>query len=177
MRRDGGDAEEGTGFEVRAGLRYQGAGITIEGAVRTLIAHDDTAYEEWGASGAIRIDPGTAGRGLSLTIAPTWGNAASEAEQLWSARDASGLVRNAEFEAEQRLDAEVGYGFRAPQGFGLVTPYAGLALADGASRTLRTGLRWKALQSATLGLEATRENGGTDTAPANAIMLRAEIRF
>ena len=77
-------------------------------------------------------------------------------------------MRNAEFEAEQRLDAEVGYGFRAPQGFGLVTPYAGLALADGASGTLRTGLRWNASQSATLGLEATRENGGTDTAPANA---------
>ena len=177
LRRDGGDAEEGTGFEVGAGLRYQGAGITIEGAVRTLVAHDDTAYEEWGASGSIRIDPGTAGRGLSLTIAPTWGNAASEAEQLWSARDASGLVRNAEFEAEQRLDAEVGYGFRAPQGFGLVTPYAGLALADSASRTLRTGLRWNASQSATLGLEATREENGAESAPANAIMLRAAIRF
>ena len=177
VRRDAGDAEEGTGFEVGAGLRYQGDGITIEGNIRKLVAHDDEGYKEWGASGSIRIDPGTAGRGLSLTIAPTWGSTASEAEQLWSARDPSGLVRNAEFEAEQRLDAEVGYGFRAPQGFGLVTPYAGLALADGASGTLRTGLRWKALQSATLALEATRENGGTDTAPANAIMLRAAIRF
>ena len=177
IRRDGGDAEEGTGFEVGGGLRYQGAGITIEGAVRTLVAHDDTAYEEWGASGSIRIDPGTAGRGLSLSIAPTWGNAASEAEQLWSARDASGLVRNAEFEAEQRLDAEVGYGFRAPQGFGLVTPYAGLALADSASRTLRTGLRWKALQSTTVALEATREESAAESGPANAIMLRAAIRF
>ena len=81
IRRDGGDAEEGTGFEVGAGLRYQASGITIEGAVRTLIAHDDAAYEEWGASGSVRIDPGTSGRGLALTIAPTWGNAASEAER------------------------------------------------------------------------------------------------
>ena len=177
LRCDAGDGEEGSGIELGAGLRYQGAGITIEGAVRTLVAHDDTAYEEWGASGSIRIDPGTAGRGLSLSIAPTWGNAASEAEQLWSARDASGLVRNAEFETEQRLDAEVGYGFRAPQGFGLVTPYAGRALADSASRTLRTGLRWKALQSTTVALETTREESAAESGPANAIMLRAAIRF
>ena len=33
IRRDAGDAEEGTGFEVGAGLSYQGAGISIEGKV------------------------------------------------------------------------------------------------------------------------------------------------
>ena len=72
--------------------------------------------------------PRAAGRGLSLTIAPTWGNAANEAEQIWSARDAGGLVRNEDFEAESRLNAELGYGVGAPQGLGLVTPYAGLTL-------------------------------------------------
>ena len=92
LRRDAGDAEEGTGFELGAGLRYQGDGITIEGTVRTLVAHNDSAYEEWGASGAIRIDPGAGGRGLSLTVAPTWGNAASEADQLWTTGNARGLV-------------------------------------------------------------------------------------
>ena len=56
-------------------------------------------------------------------------------------------------------------------GLGLV------ALADGANRTLRTGLRWNASPSATLGLEATREESGAESAPANAIMLRAAIRF
>ena len=112
---------------------------------------------------------------MSLTITPTWGSAASEAEQLWSARDASGLVRNAEFEAEQRLDAEIGYGLGAPHGFGVVTPYAGFTLADGAERTAcRTGLRWRASQSATVGLEATREDQG---GRPNAVMLRAQVRF
>ena len=175
VRHDAGDAEEGVGFEVGAGLAYQGTGITIEGKVRKLIAHDDSAYEEWGASASVRIDPGNDGRGMSLTIAPTWGDATSETEQLWSARDPSGLVRNEEFEAEQRLDAEVGYGLGAPQGFGLVTPYAGLTLADGAERTLRTGLRWNASEGATVALEASREESGE--ARANALMLRAQLRF
>ena len=177
IRRDAGDAEEGVGFEIGGGLTYQGAGITIEGKVRTLVAHDDSAYEEWGASASVRIDPGNDGRGMSLTIAPTWGSAASEAEQLWSTRTAEDLVGNAQFEAESRLDAELGYGIGGPHGLGLLTPYVGLTLADGAQRTMRTGLRWKASQSATVGLEATREDG-TGEAPANhALMLRAAVRW
>ena len=139
IRRDAGDAEEGTGFELGAGLSYQGAGITIEGNVRTLIAHDDDAYEERGASASVRVDPGNDGRGLSLTVAPTWGNAASEAEQLWSARDPRGLVRDDDFEAESRLDAELGYGLGAPQGPGVITSCTALTLSDGNSRTWRAG--------------------------------------
>ena len=76
---------------------------------------------------------------MSLTIAPTWGNAASEAEEFWSARDAAGLVRNDDFEAESRLDSEIGYGVGGPLGMGLLTAYAGLTLSDGAERTLRAG--------------------------------------
>ena len=177
IRRDAGDAEEGVGFEVGGGLAYQGAGITIEGKVRTLVAHDDSAYEEWGASAAIRIDPGSNGRGMSLTITPTWGSAASEAEQLWSTRTAEDLIGAESFEAEQRLDAELGYGLSGPYGWGTLTPYGGLTLADGAGRTLRTGVRWKASESATVGLEATREDGAGDDAANHAIMLRAQMRF
>ena len=177
IRRDGGDAEEGTGFEVGAGLRYQGAGITIEGNVRTLIAHDEAAYKEWGASGAIRIDPGTAGRGLSLTVAPTWGNAASEAEQLWSAGNAEGLVRDDDFKAESRLNTELGYGVGAPHGLGVITPYTALTLSDGNSRIWRAGARWKVSDTTSLSLEGTREERGGDEAPSDALMLRASVRF
>ena len=177
VRHDAGDAEEGTGLDLGAGLRYQGAGITIEGAVRTLLAHGDAAYEEWGASGAIRVDPGAAGRGVSLRIAPTFGNAASGAERLWSARDAGGLGRAGDFEAKSRLDAELGYGTRAPHGPGLVTPYAGLTLSGGPHRALRTGLRWNASPGATVSLEATRERPGSGDAATNALTLRAEARW
>ena len=177
VRHDPGDAEEGIGFEVGGGLAYQGTGITIEGKVRTLVAHDDDAYEEWGASASLRIDPGSDGRGLSLAITPTWGSAASEAEQLWSARNAGQLGGAGDFKAEQRLDAELGYGLGAPHGWGVVTPWAGLSLADGAERTLRTGLRWKAADSATVALEAAREDNATQGRPDHAVMLRANVRF
>ena len=177
VRHDLGDAETGTGLEVGAGVKFAGGGFSVEGAVRALVAHEDAHYREWGASGAIRVDPGAAGRGLSLSIAPTWGNAASAAARLWSARDAGGLVRADDFEAKSRLEAELGYGVGAPHGPGLVTPYAGFTLSGDAHRALRTGVRWNASQSATVSLEASREGQGSGEAPTNALTLRAEARW
>ncbi len=77
----------------------------------------------------VRLDPGASGRGLLLTLAPVWGTPSSGVDRLWSARDAAGLAPGGEFEAERRLEAELGYGFGAPRGLGVVTPYAGLSLA------------------------------------------------
>ena len=178
VRHDAGDAEEGVGFEVGAGLAYQAPGFTIEAKARTLVAHDEAAYREWGASAAIRIDPGSDGRGLSLSITPAWGRAASEAEQLWSTRTAEELVNDAEFDARHRLDAELGYGLSGPRGVGIITPYTGLSLTDGAKRTLKAGVRWNASESATVALEATREEKGSESGNADhALMLRAQLRF
>ena len=176
LRYDGGDAETGTGVELGGALRYQGGGVTIEGAVRTLVAHERSGYEEWGASGAIRIQPSASGRGLSVTLAPTWGAAASGVERLWGLRDAQGLAKEGEFEAESRFETELGYGFIVPRTPGLITPYAGLSLAEGGSRTSRLGTRWKVAPEATLGLEATHEEHSTQEAE-NAVLFRAAMRW
>ena len=176
LRHDGGDAETGTGVEVGAGLRYAGAGVTVEGSMRWLAAHEATGYEEWGASGSVRIDPGASGRGLSLTLAPTVGNASSGTATLWSAEDARGLAPGTEFEAARRLDAEVGYGLLGPLRLGTVTPYAGLGLADGGSRAWRAGARWSVAPEVTLGLEGTRSESAADPAE-HAVMLRGALRW
>ena len=177
LRYDAGDAEKGAGLEVGTSVRYTSGAMSIEGAVRGLLAHEDTDYREWGASGAIRIDPGASGRGLSLSVAPSWGNASSAAERLWSTRDAAGLVRDEDFEAESRLEAELGYGLRAPRGLGAITPHTGLTLSDGGARTWRAGARWKLSDAASLSLEGTREERGGDEAPSDALMLRAAVRW
>ena len=177
VRHDGGDAETGTGLEVGVGVRYTAGALTVEGRVRALVAHEDSGYEEWGASGAIRIAPSQSGRGLALRLSPTWGRTGSGTGQLWSAADASGFDRGGnDFEAQSGLDAELGYGFGFTGARDVLTPYTGLALGDAGSRRIRLGTQWRLAPEATVTLEATREDR-RDEAPADALMLRGSLRF
>ena len=178
VRHDGGDAETGTGIEAGASLRYAGEGFSIEGSVRTLVAHEETGYEEWGASGAVRIDPGASGRGLSLSIVPTWGAASSTTDRLWSLSEPGSLGPGGDVEAGGRLETEVGYGFGLARGPGVLTPYVGLSLGDGDGRAWRAGARWAIAPQATLALEATRAETAHDAGSSeHGVMLRGQLRW
>ena len=177
LRRDGGDAETGTGLEIGAGARLAGRRFAVEGAVRTLVAHEDGGYEEWGAAGSIRIDPSASGRGLSLSVGPAWGAASSGVERLWSLSSARGLAGDGDVEAGRRLEAEVGYGLGTGGAGELLTPWAGLSLAERGSRALRAGARWTLGPGAALRLEAAREAGRGREAPVHSVMLRTEVRW
>ena len=157
VRHDWGDAETGFGLEVGGRVSYADPtlGLTVEGTVRGLLAHEADAYKEWGASGTVRLDPGATGQGLSVTLAPTWGAAASGVEGLWSRQTTQGLAPATQSAQRGRLAADVGYGFAA-FGSGLLTPYAGTVLSDGADRTYRVGTRVQ-LPGLTLNLEGTRQ--------------------
>ena len=179
LRHDGGDAETGAGVEVGGGLRYAdpALGLTVEAKARTLVAHADSGYREWGASGSVRIDPGASGRGLSLTLAPAWGAASGGADRLWSLRDARQFAANDAFDPAGRLDAEAGYGFGAFGGRGLMTPYAGLALSETGARAWRTGVRWTLGPGVAFGVEGTRSEPANDDAPAHGLAFRATLRW
>ena len=176
LRHDGGDAETGTGIEIGAGLRYSIGSVTIEAQARTLVAHEESDYEEWGASGAIRVTPAASGRGLTLSIAPAWGRTGSATERLWGAHDARAFGSDQDFEASSRLEMDAGFGFGLPGNRGVVTPYAGLALGEAGNRTVRAGTRWQFGPDAVVGLEATRQTSDAGEA-ANQVRLRAALRF
>ena len=78
------------------------------------------------------------------------------------------------------LNAEVGYGFAAFRA-GLLTPYAGTVLTDGADRTYRLGTRlhlnggWG--RGLTLNLEGPRQEPAGATAPTQGVQLQATWRF
>ena len=181
LRHDGGDAETGTGVELGARLRYADAasGLSIEASARTLLAHEASGFEEWGASGSIRLDPGASGRGLSFSLAPTLGAASSATQRLWSMADARGLgTRDEGFEAEAVLNAEVGYGLGVAGGRFTGTPYAKLGLS-GSGRDYSLG--WRLVpagiaHSFALNLEGTR-NENADGPPAHGLMLRGVLRW
>ena len=179
LRNDGGDAETGTGIEVGGGIAWAdpALGLIVTAKARGLVAHEDADYTEWGASGSVRIDPGEAGRGLSLSLSPAWGADSGNAERLWGLRDARGFAGNDNFEPAGRLDAEVGYGFGAFGGRGLMTPFAGLALSEAEDRTWRGGVRWTLGPDLSFGVEGALREAGNDNAVEHEIGFRLTVRF
>ena len=172
VRHDGGDAETGTGVDVGAGIRYAAGAFSIEGEVHALIAHEETGYEDWGASGALRMNPSPSGRGLSVSIAPVWGKVSSGPERLWSARDAAAFSLSENAHAGGRLEAEFGYGLGA--GGGTLTPYTGMTFGDD-SRTVRAGARWMLGNELTVGLEAAQS--ARDDTRDGQVRLEVSLRF
>ena len=143
LRHDWGDAETGFGLELGGRVQYADPnhGLTMEAAVRGLLAHEDSDYKEWGASGTIRIDPGPMGQGLALTLSPTWGAASSGVENLWSRQTTAGLAPQGRTPAQAgQLHAQVGYGLWVPSTGGLVTPFTAVTVAGQGGSRSRVGL-------------------------------------
>ena len=179
FRRDGGDAETGTGIELGGGLRFADPdlGLTADAKTRVLVAHEVSDFSEWGFGGSVRLDPGASGRGLSLTLAPGWGVASDGTERLWSLDGARGLAAHEAFGSAGRLDAEAGYGLAAFEGHGTVTPFAGFTVSGPGHRRVRTGVRWAAGPEVAFGVEGSRRKRADDVAPDHGIGLWASLRW
>lgn len=173
LRHDGGDGSSGLGVEVGGGLGYAAEGLQLSGEARVLLANSD--YDEWGVSLEALYAPAADGRGLSLSLLPSWGEAESGADRLWEqgAPNLEGEARAPEPRA--RLEAELGYGLASPFGRGLLKWTAGAALAedDGIGGRLASKVE---LGEASFGLEVEVRYPETGAAERRA-MVRGELRF
>ena len=124
----------------------------------------------------MRVTPGGSGRGFSLTLVPAIGVAPSRAERLWSLDFARTLAGDADAEARRRLDGEVGYGVGLPSTSAVLTPYTGVALADGGPPTWRLGARLRIAPAMNVSLDGTRRDGIGGT-PDHAVTLRGALRW
>ncbi len=180
LRHDGGDGITGTGIEIGGSLRYRdpAAGLTVEGHGRVLTGQSD--YREWGLGGSVRLDPGAEGRGLSFSLFPTWGETASGVDRLWDqdvAELASDDTAANDNVPQMRLDSELGYGFGALGGHGLLTPYGGFSLAGEGSQRYRIGGRFEIGSSLNLSLEGERLEPAKDAAAEHGVMLRLQASW
>ncbi len=180
-RWDNGTAEQGLGAELGGGVAYTRTdwGLSVDAQGRYLLLHEDGAFEDWGASMSVRLDPGVAGEGAYLTVAPVWGQASSGVDQLWSPATAlsqtSGTSRPATGWQPHRLEVDLGYGLALADGRGLVTPYGGLALAGPGSSRYRLGSRLALSSSLDVTLEGERaEQPGQKTAHGVSVRLGSQ---
>ena len=182
VRHDGGDAETGTGLELGAGLGFADPARGLDMALRVhgIAAHAGDGYREWGVSGSLRLAPGAAGRGLSMSLTPSYGADPGGSERLWALPDAHALAANGDAPASSRLDTELGYGLPVFGGGFTGTPNVGLGLSDTA-REVRLGWRLApAAGGATgfeLSLDATRRESAGDGGAEHGVVLRARTSW
>ena len=147
-RLDGGDAEQGLGAEGGAALSYThtGSGLGITGRGRLLLVHEDTELHEWGASAILSWAPPGPGSGLTVSLAPVWGEPTSGVQALWQNRElvlagGGGGAPSGERASwlPHAVDLKVSYGLGLPHGAGRVAPFAEIQFEDTAARRLRAG--------------------------------------
>ncbi len=154
LRYEEGDGPQGAGLELGGRLRYVDPrlGLVLQGHGRLLAAHGG-AYEEWGAGGLLRLEFGLGGRGLWLSVAPSWGELADGGAH-------AGGVPVAATGSGGRLEAQAGYGLSAGAGGGVLTPYGGVALGSAGDSAYRGGVRLQ-MDGLGMGVEG-RFGGGAD---------------
>ncbi len=167
-RYDRGDAETGLGAEAGAefGFAHISSGLSVDARGRTLLAHQKDQFREWGASFAVRLKPGGGQEGgLSFSLEPSWGEAASGTAALWQAQAGLGgqergvggtaaTLADAPGWTPDRLAMEVGWGIVLPNG-AQVAPFGRWSREGAAGYRLNAGTRWTALG-------APGENPGED---------------
>ena len=174
-RFDGGDGETGAGLEVGGGLSYADSGVAVEARGRGLVLHGGN-YGEWGLSGLLQYDPGTAGHGLMVSVRPTWGATASGVAGLWEHGTLDLLGGNDQ--AGGRIEAEIGYGLAVFGASGVLTPYAGALLTDAGANSLSVGGRLQIAPAFEVSLEALRsESADLEAAPDYGLTLEGVIRW
>ena len=130
-------------------------------------------YDERGGDILVRLDPGVDGRGISLSLMPSYGPVRSGVAGLWDyglAGDASAAASGG------RLEARIGYGVATLGGWGLLTPYGGLTLSDQDDEAYRLGGRFEVGSGLDFNLEGARHASAAGSA-RHAIMLRGRLRW
>ena len=114
LRRDEGGGQNGLGMEVAFGLGLTSGIVRLDVQGRTLAVHSAAGYGERGAGLTLTVG-GRQREGLSLSVSPSWGDAAAGTGTLWQEE----VYRQYLSEEEQdafAVDARGDYGMRLPNG-------------------------------------------------------------
>ena len=172
LRHDGGDGSRGLGVELGGGVEYAADGLRLSAGARALVGND--SYDEWGVNLTGLYTPAD-DRGLSFRMLPSWGEAQSDAEQLWE-RGAPNLDGEAQApDPKARLETELGYGLASPFGRGLLKLTAGSTLIEDRGANYRLA-GMVDLAGASWGLEFEARHPEIGAAERRA-MVRGDLRF
>ena len=182
VRRDGGDAETGTGADVGGSLAWfdRQRGIAAEVEARGLLTHADEDFRERGLAGSLAWDPKpSSDLGLSMSLRQSVGASASGGVEALLGRGAPPVFADAE-DGRSRLEATLGYGLPMFGGAFLGTPRVGVGMSDD-SRDVSLGCRLGAVREGgrevVLDLEGMRREFEGVSRPEDRIGLWLTMRW
>ena len=116
------------GVELGGGLGYsnQSLGLRMQAGVRGLMSDEAMAFDRWGASGVVAFDPDPSSPlGASFNVSPSWGIAPvsgfGRSQNMGGMRQpVTGLSMANLYGRPTRIEGEMGYGFSASDGDGVV---------------------------------------------------------
>ena len=114
LRRDEGGGQNGLGMEVAFGVGLTSGIVRLDVQGRTLAMHSAAGYGERGAGLTLTVG-GRRREGLSLSVSPSWGDAASGTGTLWQEEVYRQYLSVKEQDAFA-VDARGEYGMRLPSG-------------------------------------------------------------
>ena len=185
LRHDTGDAEQGLGLDLGAGLQWSDPARGLSAAVnaRGLAAHAAHDFRDWGVSGSLRYDADPSPeRGLWLAVRQAYGSAAAgETDPLPGRGTLPAAFAHGNVPAGGRLNAETGYGFPIGDGRFTGAPYLGFELSGGA-REHRLGYRVSLArgESVTFRMKlevSARRNSGAGAKNDRAVMLGGAVNW
>ena len=158
----------GADVEVGGGLGYsnRSLGLRMRAGMRGLMSEEEVGFDGWGASGVIFFDPDPSSPlGASFNVSQSWGitprtgfggsqtMGMREREPL--PRSVTGISRSNLYGQPMRIEGEMGYGFSASGGAGVMTPYAGVAFSEQGRSGVLLGLNLQAGRRFLLNVEGS----------------------
>ena len=186
LRHDTGDGRTGLGAEFGGSLRFSdpSSGLTVEGRGRVLLGHSGD-YNDWGLGGTVRFAPGTNGRGLAVSLQPSYGATASRVSQLWT-QEAAVVPTAATTPQSGQMNIDISYGLDLAESFitpytldlaeAFITPYTRLSLTNTHTQAYRLGTRLQLEDGLTFSLEALRQESLTQ-AVDHGILLKLDLNW
>ncbi len=181
-RVDGGDAEKGIGAEVsmQFGFIAPDRGLSFRGGGSALLAHEDEEFKQWSLGFGLEYAASEGGRGLQMSLKPTWNASLSgDGDTLWASSAKSVTDSAGTADGGGAIQIRLGYGAGMLGEWALATVYGEAGQAD-EDRSLRLGTELRRVDAGIgqlrFDLYGQREEGAEEL-PDHTIRLEGRLGF
>ncbi len=182
LRYDGGDGVTGSGIELAGGVRIMTNAFSLDARGHTVAAHSAEDFSESGVTLMATLNPSHGMTGLSMSLAPSWGQTSRPQSLVWADSAAGSLPFNTGFRSHNgfAMNANIGYGFLINRDRHVLTPYLEYGEDGARNRSILLGTEVKQLimSSSLFDMNVTVGRvGSTSDSDNNQLEINATLLF